>query len=245
MSPVLSSIRSALPNVCDCRPRRFRGGLLVVLWTLTWGILRVQAAGTLANLDRDNGLPTAQLGAPITSFQGLEKTEDVGRWLTFKRPADTLRYGKYAVTGITYNFFKDRLYSINLDVQGKGNVKGIIKLLEQNYGKDHTLDVLPFSKVNATMDVREWAATRVYCVMKNGSDEQGGVLTLLDKPTWDLIQVPKREKLEASKQLLGGSFINGDLDRKAPPTPAPAPPAPAPVPQSLAPGSLRLAPPPQ
>ena len=184
-------------------------------------------AGSVADLDRDNGLPNAKLGAPLGSFQGLQKTEDVGRWLTFKRPTDDMHFGKYMVSGITYNFFKEKLYSINLDINGKRNVRGIVKQLEQDYGKDHTKDTLPFAKVNATMDVREWSGTKAYCVLKSGSDEEGGVLTLLDKPTWDELQVPKKEKLEAAKQLLGGSVIDGTMGQptapKAEPIPAQAP----------------------
>ena len=177
--------------------------IFLIAWTC-----RAQA-GSVAELDSENGLPDAQLGAPLSSFKGLDKTEDVGRWLTFRRPSDNLRFGRFTVTGITYNFFKERLYSINLDLQGHNNIKGIIKLLEQEYGKDHSFDTLPYSKVSATMEVREWAGAKVYCVLKNGSDQEGGVLTLLDKPTWDQLQIPKKEKLENAKQMLGGSFLDG------------------------------------
>lgn len=210
-------------------------------------------AGTVADLDRDNGLPDAKLGAPLASFGGLTKTEDTGRWLSFKRPADKLRYNNIPVTGITYNFFKDRLYSINLDLSGKGNVKSLIKLLEREYGKEHTMDTLPLAKTTTTLDVREWSGTRVYCVLKSGSDNDGGVLTLLDKPTWDALQLPKKERLEASKQMLGGSFLDGTLDPKPKAEPAqgpagpdgPAAQAPSPLlPNQSAPNPL-LPPPPQ
>ena len=152
----------------------------------------------------------------------------MGRWLTFKRPSDNLRFGGFTVSGITYNFFKERLYSINLDLVGRGNIKGILKLLEQEYGKDHTMDTLPYSKVSAMMEVREWAGTKVYCVLKTGSDQEGGVLTLLDKPTWDLLQIPKKEKLETAKQMLGGSFLDGTAGQ----APAAASPDPAQTPKS-------------
>ena len=206
----------AVPRV---RPRLFRRLALLAALLFCAGA----RAGSVADLDRENGLPNAKLGTPLSAFQGLQKTEDVGRWLTFKRPSDNLHYGKYAVTGISYNFFKDKLYSINLDVVGRGNVKGILKLLEQQYGKDHTMDTLPFAKVSATMEVREWSGAKVYCVMKNSSENDGGVLTLLDKPTWDLLQIPKKEKLEASKQMLSGSFMDGDIGQPAAPAPAQTP----------------------
>ena len=214
MRPFLSSIPLTPTKGRLSRPRLLASTAFPAVWWLL--LLAVTGrAGTVADLDRDDGLPNAKLGAPLSAFQGLEKTEDVGRWLTFKRPSDNLHYGKLAVTGITYNFFKEKLYSINLDIVGRGNVHGIIKRLEQDYGKDHTLDTLPFAKVSATMEVREWSGTKVYCVLKSGSDFEGGVLTLLDKPTWDQLQIPKKEKLEAAKQMLGGSFLDGTIDQPA------------------------------
>lgn len=220
-----SSAPVTTPEVPSRGPGTFRALVLLVL--LSFLLAGSAQAGSVADLDRDNGLPNAKLGTPLSAFQGLEKTEDVGRWLTYKRSSDNLRFGKYAVTGITYNFFKEKLYSINLDIVGKSNVHGVIKRLEQDYGKDHTLDTLPFSKISATMDVREWSGTKVYCVLKSSSEYEGGVLTLLDKPTWDQLQIPRKEKLEASKQLLGGSFLDGTIDQpRATPAPGQTPPAP-------------------
>ena len=102
--------------------------------------------------------------------------------------------GVSSKTPITYNFFKEKLYSIFLDVDGKGNVKGLIKTLEKRYGKQHSYELHTYPKTAAQVEIREWAGTRVYCVYKNGSDFNGGVLTFLDKPTWDALQVPKRGK---------------------------------------------------
>ncbi len=171
----------------------------------------VARAGSVADLDRDNGLPDAKLGAPMNAFQGLQRTEDVGRWQTFKRPADALRYGKFEVTGITYNFFKDRLYSINVDLSGKRSVKGVLKLLEDQYGKDHSFDRRDYAQARATLEIREWAGTKAYCVYKSAADFDGGVLTFVDKPTWDLLQVPKKQQQAENKEKLKGSFINGDF----------------------------------
>ena len=167
--------------------------------------------GTTADLDRDNGLPDARLGAPLSSFQGLQKTEDTGRWLSFKRPSDKLEYARYAVKSITYNFFKERLYSIFLKVEDKRNVKGLIKALEQQYGKEHSYELHTYPKTAAELEIREWAGTKAYCVYKNGSDFHGGVLTFLDKPTWDQLQVPKRQQEAQSRDMLKGSYLNGDF----------------------------------
>ena len=146
----------ALPGVPGWK-RWVAGGLLAFALLAAVTV----RAGSLADLDRDDGLPDAKLGTPVNAFQGLQKTDDVGRWLSFKRPTDVLRYGKFAVTGITYNFFKDKLYSINLDLSSKRSVQGVLKLLEEQYGKDHSLDRREYAKSNAVLEVREWAAPKV------------------------------------------------------------------------------------
>lgn len=190
--------------------RAWGGGLLALLWCVA-ALGTARAAGTTADLDRDNGLPDARLGAPLKSFQGLQKTEDTGRWLSYTRPADQLRYAGYEIKGITYNFFKEKLYSIDLDVADKRNVKGLLKTLEEQYGKQHSYELHTYPKTAAQLEIREWAGTKVYCVYKNGSDYRGGVLIFLDKPTWDLLQVPKKEKDAQTRDMLKGSFINGDF----------------------------------
>ncbi len=201
-APVFSGIRALVSK------RRMAGGVLALMLLLAAGMVR---AGSLADLDHDNGLPDAKLGTPINAFQGLQKTEDVGRWLTFKRPGDVLRYGKYGVEGITYNFFKDRLYSINVDLTGKGSVKGVLKLLEDQYGKDHSLDRRAYAQANALLEIREWAGTKVYCVYKSAADFDGGVLTFVDRPTWDLLQIPKKQQQAENREKLKGSFLDGSF----------------------------------
>ena len=168
-------------------------------------------AGSVADLDRDGGLPGAPIGAPLQSFNGLKEVENTGRWLSYVRPADRLEFLGIPVKGITYNFFKDKLYSINLDVTGRRETHRMLRTLEERYGTNHSFDTRSYAKVTAQMEVREWEGTKLYCVFKSSSEFDGGVLTLLDKPTWDQLQVPKREKEAQARNLLKGSFSNGDF----------------------------------
>ena len=52
------------------------------------------------------------------------------------------------------------------------------KELENEFGKDHTLETRTYPRINALLEIREWAGTRVYCVYKSAADFDGGVLTL-------------------------------------------------------------------
>ena len=49
--------------------------------------------------------------------------------------------------------------------------------------------------------------TKAYCdLQKRGTDFRGSILTFLDKPTWDQLQVPKLEKEAQTREMLKGSY---------------------------------------
>ena len=201
MNPTRASLHSS---------RQWSRAFAVAL-LLAWAALPAARAGSVAELDRDGGLPGAPVGASLASFNGLKQIENTGRWLSYTRDADRLEVLGVPIKRITYNFFKERLYSINIDVTGKRETHNLLKALEVRYGADHSFDTRAYPKITAEMEIREWKGTKLYCVYKSASDSEGGVLTLLDKPTWDLLQVPKQEKDAATKSMLNGSFTNGDF----------------------------------
>jgi hypothetical protein len=87
----------------------------------------------------------------------------------------------------------------------------MLKALERRYGKKHTLETRNYEHTNAQMEVREWAGVKEYCEYKSAVDGTGAEVVLLDKPTWDLLQVPKEERAAQSRELLKGSYTNGDF----------------------------------
>ena len=199
------------PNSVFTRARQACWRWLVVPAAALLLAFHAGAEGTLDDLDRDNGLPDAQLGAPLRSFQGMRKIEDTGRFLTFVRPADKKVFAGAEVQGITYNFFKEELYSIDIDVSEPSNVKRILRYLEAHYGGDRTKETRTYSKSSAELDIREWTGRKAYCLYKSGSDLKGAVLVFVNRPKWDELEVPRHEREKQSREMLKGSFINGDL----------------------------------
>lgn len=168
-------------------------------------------AGSVADVDADDGLPDAKLTAPLSAFTGLTKTDDAGRWLSYTRASDKLDFNGVPLKGITYNFFKGLLYSIDLDVEGKRNVGRMLKALETRYGRQHTLDIKHYPNTEAEVEVREWAGVKAYCDFKSAGDRSGGQVVFVDRPTWDMLQKPKEEQAAQARTLLKGSFTNGDF----------------------------------
>ena len=173
--------------------------------------LHAYADGSVADLDRENGLPDAQLGASVKTFQNLKNTDDVNRFQTYTRSTDQLQFAGVKVTGITYNFFEGALYSIDIDVQGTGHVEKLLKVLEKRYGSDHTLETRTYPRTSAQLEIREWAGKRAYCLYKSASDSKGAVLVFVNRPKWDELEAPRREKENQARDKLKGSFTNGDF----------------------------------
>lgn len=173
--------------------------------------LHAYADGGIADLDRDNGLPDAQLGASVKTFQGLKSTDEVGRFQSYVRPTDRMQFDGVEVTGITYNFFEGALYSIDIDVRGTGNVARLFKVMERKYGTDYTSETRTYPKTSAQLDIREWAGKRAYCLFKGSSDLRGAVLVYVNRPKWDELEAPRREKEAHARDMLKGSFTNGDF----------------------------------
>jgi hypothetical protein len=168
-------------------------------------------AGSIADLDRENGVADAKLGAPVEAFKNLEKVEDAGRWLTFKHPGENLVYKGFEVTGIKYNFFKGKLYSINVDVDGKRSTRGILKALEGAFGKDYTLQKSKPADADTEVETREWTGAKVYLLYKSAANGRGGQVTVLDRPVWDKMQEPREQRAAGYRKLMEGSFIGGDI----------------------------------
>lgn len=168
-------------------------------------------AGSVADLDRASGLPEAKVGAAVESFHGLALVEDTGRWLTYKPPGEKFSYAGFEVTRIKYNFFKGRLFSINVDVDGKRSTRGILKSLEADFGATHSLEKRRLPGADTDLEVREWTGQKMYLLYKSASNGDGAQITFLDKPTWDELQVPREERRQHFRDMLGGSFSNGDF----------------------------------
>jgi hypothetical protein len=207
----LESPSTFKPVAAAARPAGSVRRLLALICLSVLTLATVRGAGSVAELDADNGLPDAHFGAPLASFTGLHKTEDVGRWLTFDRPGEKLEFLGVKLKGITYNFLKEKLFSIDLELKGRGEVHGMLNALEKRYGKTHSFETRTYPHTTAQMEVREWTGVKTYCDYKSAADGTGAELVLLDRPTWDLLQVPKQEKAAQTRELLKGSYTNGDF----------------------------------
>ena len=79
--------------------------------------------------------------------------------------------------------------------------------------------------MDTELEVREWSSKKVYLLYKNTSDFNGGEVTWLDRVNWDLLQVPREQRNQLYRSMLGGSFTNGDFDTITPKAPEPREPA--------------------
>ncbi len=171
-------------------------------------------AGSTAAVDADYGFNGVQLGIPPSALKlnELEKVEELGRWLTYRDKREKIPFAGLLVSDITYNFLWGKLYSIHVEVHDKRNVRGMLKVLEQRYGRDYTYDSRVIAAADTTMETREWKGKRAYVLYKSGTNGVGGQLIVVDRPTWDKMQIPREQAAKQNREWMKGSFLNGDFD---------------------------------
>jgi hypothetical protein len=96
-------------------------------------------------LDSQNGFGKATFGADISTFHDLElvKSDATTDTEFYNYLTDNLKVGGHKLTGITYGFYKDKLYYIELRMMGETNCRGIRELLSAQYGPSQSPDQAP------------------------------------------------------------------------------------------------------
>ncbi|SMB99026.1 hypothetical protein SAMN00120144_3673 [Hymenobacter roseosalivarius DSM 11622] len=122
--------------------------LVIILGLLAWSAPGSQAQNTKAKkapraaspsvraLDSQNGFGKATFGADISKFRDLElvRTDAATQTDFYNYLTDNLKVGSHKLTGITYGFYKDKLYYIELRMMGEANCRSIRELLSAQYG---------------------------------------------------------------------------------------------------------------
>ena len=94
------------------------------------------AGPSVRTLDSQNGFGKATFGADIRTFHNLElvKSDAATDTEFYNYLTDNLKVGGHRLTGITYGFYQDKLYYIELRMMGEANCRGIRELLSAQYG---------------------------------------------------------------------------------------------------------------
>jgi len=227
-----SSLRMEAPLTCQCerwqvggRFRVMRSPLLPCLFAslLTFAVggcskiqdgrpQVAQEGGGIPQLDAENGLPNAQLGAPLASFEGLTTEEELGAWGTYRRKNDRMRYQGRPIEEILYNFYKGKLYSIRMEIADTRTVKGLLVHLYSQYGPESNLQRRRYSDYETTLIIREWDGQKVDLVFKYADDFSGGTLIWVDSKTWNELNAGRAAANRELNDAMSGSILNLDFD---------------------------------
>lgn len=168
--------------------------------------------GGIPQLDAENGLPNAQLGTPLASFEGLTTEEELGAWGTYRRKQDRMRYQGRPVEEILYNFYKGKLYSIRMEIADTRTVKGLLVYLYEQYGPESHLQRRRYSDYETTLIIREWDGEKVDLVFKYADDFSGGTLIWVDSKTWNELNAGRQAANRELSDAMSGSILNLDFD---------------------------------
>src|SRR2546422_630357 len=116
-----------------------KASLLIFLCVMLAGPMR---AGTLADLDSQDGFRDARFGASVESFKGLVEVNSYTNRngitsVFYKRPSDELKMEDIAIKEIQYEFVKGRLVAVYVRVRGEENRRRLLEQLLSSYGQLH------------------------------------------------------------------------------------------------------------
>jgi len=171
-----------------------------------------QLGGGVAQLDAELGLPNARIGTPLSEFEGLETVEELGAWSTYRRPSDRLKFKRWPVEEIIYNFYQDRLYSIRIELLDVRSVKGILVDFYEQYGPEDHLQRKRFGDYDTTLVIREWDGEKVDLVYKYADDFTGGTIIWVDSTAWNRLNEGRQAANEELRDAMSGSILNLDFD---------------------------------
>lgn len=109
---------------------------------LLWLLLAVPAgAGDLADLDTENGFRGLHFGVAHGEIESLELLSENGARGTrlYTRANEPLEFGSGVLDGVTYGFYRDRLYFVALFASGRGNSEAVLEALQAAYGDGERL----------------------------------------------------------------------------------------------------------
>lgn len=165
-------------------------------------------------VDAEYGFLGVPLGSPMERFSQMETIEEVGRWHSYKDPREKVRWEGCQLDEIRYNFLWGKLYSIHIDVRGRGNVRGLLRVMEARYGPNFSRDTQSLIKAGDVIETREWTGRRAFLLYKSATSGTGGQIVVVDRPTWEKMQQPREQMVRESLEWMGGSYLKGEFELK-------------------------------
>lgn len=105
-------------------------------------------------LNEKNGFRDLKFGTPITAVKGLVALAPASHGSrTYQRPSDAKKIGKYALSSITYTFYKGQLSRIHIDTDDYLDSRGVLEAFQALYG--------PGRKDNDYIEEYQWTSDKV------------------------------------------------------------------------------------
>jgi len=146
----------------------------------------------LKALDKKYGFKEAKFEKPLGSFKNMVEIRE-GSGL-YQSTSENLSLGEYALDGVTYQFYKGQLYSILIEIKGYSNCVGVLKILQEDYGKGY--------QSNEYIEEYFWSGKKVSMFYQKDSITNDVDLFLISKKLRSLKEADeKRANSEAAKKL--------------------------------------------
>jgi len=124
-----------LPYLCQINIKQIE--IMKKLLLIVVLIGNVVVGQTLAKLDEKNGFKELSFGTSIKDCPQLKYVGIASDGYTkcYRRVDGIEKIGEYKASSIIYCFYKDKFDSVMVEIETVGNIKGILKIMQSEYGK--------------------------------------------------------------------------------------------------------------
>jgi hypothetical protein len=144
----------------------------------------------MQNLDAKYGFRDAKFEMPISSMKGAVQYGVLTHGNRYyRRPTDVKKIGRYALSDITYTFYKGRLSSITITTKGYTNSQGVLEALQNLYGAG--------SKDNEYIEEYRWNSEKVMMNYERNSITDNATIYIWSMP---IMSIEEADKENAAKK---------------------------------------------
>ncbi len=148
----------------------------------------ISGMGTLAYLDARNGFRDLSFGsAPVA---GMTLVEDHADEKYYQRPTDDLSVGSGQLTSITYAYYRNQLFSVDLRAKGLANSRALLDTLNAAYGEPE--------QQNEFMQRYFWSGGTDQALYDENAINGDSTTTILNKELFAAWQAGLKEKAAGS-----------------------------------------------
>lgn len=153
-------------------------------------------AGNLNDLDKKFGFREFKCNSDVSKYKNIHLFKNDGLLKIYKKylKEENYKLGNYTLSDVYYVFYKNKLYRIGLNINGKNNRNGVFNILKEAYGQP--------KQDNEFLEDYDWYADKIFLNYKEKNFSEKATVTFDCVSTLGIYNEEKRKLDKKAKSEL-------------------------------------------